>query len=169
MAERPFEFAPIHRDLRLRYPPQWPAIIFFGTMAFLHCANAAPALLHGRLEAELSIILAIGFTFMALGFRLVRSELTVRPSNRDLRLTRRFIRVWTERTIPFDHVISVRLFMPGRTTDKKPRIEILCIDESIDWPETPIPRQQALYLAITMGVELIKICPDAQANAAERS
>jgi len=137
-------------------------------MAFLHFANAAPALLRGRIEAELSLILALGFTLMALGFRFVRSELTVRPSAGDLRLTRRFIRIWSERRIPFYHVISVLLFMPGMTTDKKPRIEILCLDESIDWPETIIPRQQALYLAMTIGVELIKICADAEATTAER-
>jgi hypothetical protein len=37
------------------------------------------------------------------------------------------------------------------------RIEILCDDESIECPTTRVPRQEALYLAMAMDVELIKI------------
>ena len=39
-------------------------------------------------------------------------------------------------------------------------IDIQCGGEDIECPPTSIPRQQALYLAMTMGVTLIKIYGD---------
>ena len=42
----------------------------------------------------------------------------------------------------------------------KARIELLCDNEDIECPPTHVPRQEALCLAVLLGVRLIKVLPD---------
>jgi hypothetical protein len=48
------------------------------------------------------------------------------------------------------------------------RIELLCDNEDLECPPTDIPRQQALCLAMTMNVRLIKVYADDVPDAPER-
>jgi hypothetical protein len=73
-------------------------------------------------------------------------------------------RVWFERHISFKSVQAVRLFLTPKKSLAESRIEILCDGESIECPTTRVPRQEALYLAMAMDVELIKVCEAEQGS-----
>ena len=62
--------------------------------------------------------------------------------------------------IPFADVHAVRLTLGGTERNRESSIEILCDSEDIECPPTHIPRQEALYLAVTMNVRLIKVTDD---------
>ena len=144
-------------DLVMRYPPNWTAVIFFACMSFLHLINGLGAFWKGRIEGEMSAVLGLAFA-IATGIALrLKNELAIRPSAGDLHLRTSLGRIWYQRHISFQSVRSVRLFLGGKTRLCESRIEILCDDESIECPNTRVPRQEALYLAIAMDVELIKI------------
>ena len=152
-------------DLVMRYPPNWTAVIFFAAMSFLHLINGLGAFWKGRIEGEMSAILGVVFA-IATGVALrLKNELAVRPSAGDLHLRTSLGRIWYQRHIPFQSVKSVRLFLGGKTRLCESRIEILCDGESIECPSTRVPRQEALYLAMAMDVELIKICEGDAADA----
>jgi hypothetical protein len=145
-------------DLVMRYPPNWTAVIFFAVLSCLHLINGLGAFWKGKIEGELSAILGILFAVATAVALRLRNELAVRPSAGDLHLRTSLGRIWFERHIPFASVRSVRLFLGGKTRLCESRIEILCDGESIECPSTRVPRQEALYLAMAMDVELIKIC-----------
>jgi hypothetical protein len=144
-------------DLVMRYPPNWTAVIFFACMSFLHLVNGLGAFWKGRIEGEMSAVLGVVFAIATLVALRLKNELAVRPSAGDLHLRTSLGRVWHERHISFQNVKSVRLFLGGRTRLCESRIEILCDGESIECPTTRVPRQEALYLAMAMDVELIKV------------
>ena len=105
----------------------------------------------------MSAVLGLAFA-IATGIALrLKNELAIRPSAGDLHLRTSLGRIWYQRHISFQSVRSVRLFLGGKTRLCESRIEILCDDESIECPNTRVPRQEALYLAMAMDVELIKI------------
>ena len=145
-------------DLVMRYPPNWTAVIFFACMSFLHLINGLGAFWKGKIEGELSAVLGVAFAVATAVALRLKNELAVRPSARDLHLRTSLGKVWFERHISFASVKSVRLFLGGRTRVCESRIEILCEGEAIECPSTRVPRQEALYLAMAMDVELIKIC-----------
>src|SRR3954463_12966364 len=145
-------------DLVMRYPPNWTAVIFFAAMSFLHLINGLGAFWKGRIEGEMSAILGVAFAIATGVALLLKNELAVRPSAGDLQLRATLWRVWHRRHISFQSVKSVRLFLGGKTRLCESRIEILCDGESIECPSTRVPQQEALYLAMAMDVELIKIC-----------
>jgi hypothetical protein len=66
-------------------------------------------------------------------------------------------RICVERSIPFTDVHGVRLTMIGRDAPLACRVEVLCDNEDLECPPTSVPRQEALCLALTMGVPLIKV------------
>ena len=144
-------------DLVMRYPPNWTAVIFFASMSILHLINGLGAFWKGRIEGELSAVLGVVFAIVTLISLRLKNELAVRPSAGDLQLRTSLGRVWYRRQISFQSVKSVRLFLAGKSRLCESRIEILCNDESIECPSTRVPRQEALYLAMAMDVELIKI------------
>jgi hypothetical protein len=144
-------------DLVMRYPPNWTAVIFFAAMSLLHLINGLGAFWKGRIEGEMSAVLGIVFAIATAVALRLKNELAVRPSAGDLQLRTSLGRVWYRRHISFQSVKSVRLFLGGRTRLCESRIEILCDEESIECPSTRVPRQEALYLAMAMDVELIKI------------
>jgi len=149
----------------MRYPPNWTAVIFFAGMSCLHLINGLGAFWKGRIEGELSAVLGLLFAIATAVALRLKNELAVRPSAGDLHLRTSLGRVWHERRISFANVKSVRLFLGGKSRFCESRIEILCDDESIECPTTSVPRQEALYLAMAMDVELIKITEgDAEQN-----
>jgi hypothetical protein len=148
---------PPPRDLMLRSQPNWTAIIFFAALSGLHCAIAFPAFYHGRWEGYLSLIFAVVFAAASIISYFARYDLTILPSRRCIRVRHRIALLRIQRLIAFDDVHAVRLTMNG---SRESRIEILCDNEDIDCPPTTIPRQEALFLAILLGVQLIKVCDD---------
>jgi hypothetical protein len=141
----------------MRFPRNWTAVIFFGTLALLHLANAVPAFLRGNIAGETSAILAVTFIIVSVVFLTLRSELAIRPGAEDVRLSRTLLRVWTERRIPFKRIRGVRVFLEPNARDEGSQIELLTDDGDVDCPRTAIPRQQALWMAMVMNVELIKV------------
>jgi hypothetical protein len=161
------QFAPFPCDLVMRFPRNWTAIVFLSVMAFLHLANAIPAFLRGQLAGHLSALLASIMIAAAIGLYRLRCEVSVRPSRGEVRLSTRLLLLWSEQVIPFAAVRGVRVFVPPEGSGQDALIELLTADGDIDCPASKVPRQQALCLAMTLGVELIKVCPDDQEGQAE--
>jgi hypothetical protein len=147
------------------YPPNWTAVGFFGILGLLHLTIAVWSFWMGQFEAHVSLILGMVFTGSAVVAHRFRYEVGILRSERRLRVRPTLLRSWLERSIPFDRVQGIRVFIHDGTNDGTgaapggdSQVEIVCDDESIDCPPTPIPRQQALCLAMAMGVQLIKVC-----------
>jgi len=136
-------------------------------MAAPNLINGLGALWKGRIEGELSAVLGVAFAIATAVAVRLKNELAVRPSARDLHLRTSLGRIWYQRHIPFQSVHAVRLFLGTKKRLSDSRIEILCDGESIECPSTRVPRQEALYLAMAMDVELIKISEAEDECAAE--
>jgi hypothetical protein len=160
MSDRLLYFDCPPTELVIRFPFHWRAIIFFGTLALLHSINAGIAVWNRRIEGELSLIFASLFIFLTFVSIFLRTELAICRSANEIRLRRRLGRIWNQRSIPFENVYAVRLFLSENGHRQNSQIEILCNEENIECPQSCIPRQQALCLAVAMNVELIKVCYD---------
>lgn len=154
------KLGPNPSDLTLPYPPNWTAIGFFGLLGALHLSIAIPAFWLGRIEGQLSLILGTIFFLAALISWLLRSELSVLPSQGRLCLRTILGRVWSERSIPMDQVQAVRFTTTGKPHPRQGNVELLCRDEDIECPPTPVPHQQALCLALVINTRLIKVFGD---------
>jgi hypothetical protein len=84
-------------------------------------------------------------------------EVAFLPLSRAVRLRHGFNRAFTERTVRFDQVRAVRLTLDDGARPHDAVIELLCPLEDIACPPTRIPRQEALYLAMMIGVPLLKV------------
>ena len=157
-------------DLKLRTPPNWTAVLFFAALGGVHLSIAIPAFMHHRWEAFLSLTFGVLFVLVSIVCRLVNCEFTVIRSQRRIRVRTGYRRVCLERSIPFGDVHGVRLTMIGRDAPLACRVEVLCDNEDIECPPTAVPRHEALCLALTMGVPLIKVYGDENgpSNAAKR-
>ena len=82
--------------------------------------------------------------------------MSIQPRQRQIRLRSGMSRLFYQRFISFEDVHGIRLTL----TQPSARLEILCDNEDIECPPTTIPRQEALCLAMLMGVRLIKVCDD---------
>ncbi len=156
------------RDITLRTPPNWTAICFFAGLSGLHLSIALPAFYHGRWEGFLSLAFGVIFSTVAMLCWLVCSDVTIDQRNRRIRLCTGCGRVAIERFIPFQSVHGVRLMMMPGKSPAASRIELLCDNEDLQCPPTDIPRQQALCLALTMNVRLIKVYADDVPEHADR-
>jgi hypothetical protein len=156
------------RELSLRTPPNWTAIVFFAILAGLHFLVAFPAFAHARLEGYLSLIFACAFSAAACTLYFARYQITLLPHDRRIRIRTGVGKVHFQRFIAFDDVHAVRLTLGGRGKKIESCIEILCDNEDIECPPTSIPRQEALFLAITLGVELIKVSTDGSSDRTDR-
>jgi len=157
-----------HTDVILRSPRNWTAILFFAGLSSLHAYLAASAMVHARWEGFMSAMFAITFAGVSLFCWLMRSEVAVLAEERKLRLRTGVRRLCIERFIPFAQVRTVRLTLLHPKHPTAARIELVCDREVIDCPPTSVPRQEALCLAITMGVRLVKVYSDAFGPVAER-
>jgi hypothetical protein len=149
-------FAP-PRNLSLQSPPNWTAVVFFACLSGLHFAIALPAFYHGRWEGYLSLVFATGFATVSVACYFARYEMAILPREQRICLRNSLGPVRFERFVDFSEVHAVRLTLCGVGKSSESRIEVLCDNEDIDCPPTDIPRQQALFLAILMGVQLIKV------------
>ena len=160
MASRAIEFDANSCDLVMPYPPNWTAVGFFGMLGLLHLTVAVWSFLAGQFEAHVSLILGLIFITSTLFAYRFRYEVGILRSERRLRVRPTMLRALLERSIPFARVQGVRVFVHEHDTASHgdSQVEIVCDDESIDCPPTAVPRQQALCLAMAMGVQLIKVC-----------
>jgi hypothetical protein len=146
------------RDLILKSPPNWTAVVFFAVLSGLHFSIAIPAFYRGHWEGYLSLIFGTLFVTAAAIASRCRFEIAVLPSHRRMRLRTGFGRRFChERFVPFATVQRVRLTVATGERPTDSVIELICPHEDIQFPPTKIPRQQALFLAMMMGVPLIKV------------
>jgi len=150
------------RDLILKTPANWTAVVFFAVLSGLHLSIALPAFYRGHWEGYLSLIFGTLFLMVSVISYLARFELAILPNERRIRLGSGVGPLRFQRWIPFDDVHAVRLtFTTGRRGKcTESCIQILCDNEDLECPPTTIPRQEALFLAITLGVQLIKVTND---------
>ena len=148
-------------DLFLRTGPNWTAVGFFGMLGGLHLSVALPSIFDGRWGYVSLIVGSIFVTASAVSYRF-RAEVAMLTSQRRLRLRTGVGPFVYERFIPFRSVRAVRLMTePGvRAKTTESLIELLCHGEDVPCPPTPIPRQQALLMAMAMNVDLIKVSED---------
>jgi hypothetical protein len=137
-------------------PPNWTAVGFFAGLSALHWIISLSAFYHGRWEGYLSLIFAIIFAGVTFVSFKAKCEVAVLPAERRIRLRSGLGRFRIERSITFADVHGVRLSLHEATRPSS-HIELLCDNEDINWPPTHFPRQHALYLAMTLGVRLIKV------------
>lgn len=156
------------KDVTLRSPPNWTAVLFFAALGMLHLYMAASAFSHRRWEGFMSLIFGTLFCAVSIAFRLVCRDLTMLSSSRRLRLHTGFRKLGHERFIPFAQVRNVRLTLMHPRNPLAATIEIVCEREVIECPPTRVPREEALCLAMTMNAPLIKVYGEEFGHAAER-
>lgn len=143
-------------DLAFRSPVPWTAVLYTLLLGLLHLAVAVPAFLSGRWEAYLSLGLGLAFAVAALVVGRVRSEVHVHPSRRRVVVRTGLAKFRIERAFGFDQFSGVRLtLLPGGGAESK--IELLSDAGDVECPPTTVPRQEALLLAITLGVPLVRV------------
>ena len=154
-------------DVVLRAPPNWTAAGFLALLGTVHLSVSAMSIVKGRWECYLSLALGALFIVAAAVATRLRYELAFLPARRRVRLRyglRR--RLHLERYIPFSGVRGVRLTSCAGQNGTESVIELLCPDEDVLCPPTDAPRQEALCLAVLMGVPLIKVSEGPQEQAA---
>jgi hypothetical protein len=160
MPARAFQFDPPPAEIILRWPPNWTAVIFFATLALLHTSICIPAFFHGRWEGYMSLVFALIFWSAAFVCIKIKSRLVILPAEKIIQLHYGFGRFTSERIIPFASIRGVRLTICSNSPRADSRIELLCPGDDIECPPTDIPREQALYLAMTLDIPLTKAFAD---------
>jgi hypothetical protein len=144
-------------DVTLRTPPNWTAVILLGAIGLLHLSMAAHAFYHHRWEGFLGLGLGTALVTGSIVSWLVAIEMTICRRERRIRIRSGYGRLAVDRFIPFRNVHGVRLTILSDRAPLANRIDVLCDNEDLECPPTQIPRQQALFLAMTMNVRLIKV------------
>ena len=146
-------------DLVLRSPVNWTAVLFTGLLGAMHWGVSIPAFALGRWEGYLSLGLGALFVTVAVGIYCVRTEVLVLRAERVVRTRAVLLATWHESDLPFARVHGVRLtLLPGGAEEA--RIEILSVDGDVECPPTKVPRQEALLLAMTIEVPLVRVSED---------
>jgi hypothetical protein len=134
----------------------------------LHLYLAASAFSHRRWEGFMSLIFGTVFCLVSLACRLICSEMTMQSAAKRLRVRVGWRRLGIERFIPFAQIRNVRLTLMHPRNPLAATIEIVCAREVIECPPTLVPREEALCLAMTMNVGLIKVYSEEFGHVAER-
>lgn len=153
------DFAP-PRDLLLVSPPNRRAIIVFALLSVVNYGIALLAFMNGRVEAYLSFVLANVCAAAAVLSYFSRNEMILRAPERAIRLRKWIGPVRFERFVPFTEVRSIRLTLAQSGKARDCTVEVVCATREIECPPSEVPRQEALLLAVLMGVPLIKITND---------
>jgi len=157
MSARDLDIASPAAVITMRWPPNWTAVIFFATLAFLHVSICVPAFFYGRWEGYMSVIFALIFGAITVGCLRIKSQLIVDPGEKMVRARTSLGRFVSEREVPFNGVRGVRVTICSARPHPESRIELLCPGEDIECPPTDIPREQGLLLAMTLDKPLIKV------------
>ncbi|HEX8911478.1 MAG TPA: hypothetical protein VF796_03890 [Humisphaera sp.] len=154
-------------DLVLRSPVNWTAVLFAGLLGAMHWGVSIPAFALGRWEGYLSLCLGALFAAVAVGIYCVRAEVQVLKAERVVRTRAVLLATWHQSDLPFARVHGVRLtLLPGGAEEA--RIEILSVDGDVECPPTKVPRQEALLLAMTIEVPLVRVSEEGAAVEPER-
>jgi len=145
--------------ISFRFTRNWTAVAFFGTLGALHLTMAASAIVAYRWEAYMSVAFGTLFVTIAIGCALVCHEVIIRTDRRRVTVRTRLARVGFEHVVPFAAVTSVRVVLLGRNP-RESSVSIVCDTDEIELPPTCTPRQQALLLAMAIGVRLVKVYGD---------
>jgi hypothetical protein len=148
---------PPHHDLVFRSRANWTAVGFFAGLGCLHLLIAVPAFVAGRWEGYLSLLFALVFLTASGVATRFRFELGLLCSSKRLRLRTGVGRMGIEQFVPFSVIHAVRLTLVDDDRPAEARIELLCPYNDVECPPTETPRQQALCLAMLLGVPLIKV------------
>jgi hypothetical protein len=146
--------------MTFRFTRNWTAVAFFGLLGALHLTMAALAVMAYRWEAYMSVAFGTFFVTIAVGCALVRHEVTVRADRRRVTVRTGLGRANFEHVIPFAAVTSVRVVLLGRDP-RESSVSIVCHTDEVELPPSCTPRQQALLLAMAIGVRLVKVYGDA--------
>jgi hypothetical protein len=155
-------------DVTLRSPLNWTAVIFFAALASLHLFMVVHAVWHGRWDGFLSGVFGVLFTLVAVACGLTRTELAVLAPEQRLRIRTGSRRIYFERFVAFTDIRVVRLTLLSARHPQSSTIELVCDREVIECPPTRIPRPEALCLAMTMGVRLVKVFGESYGPVSER-
>jgi hypothetical protein len=160
-------------DLVFRSRPNWTAVGFFAGLGCLHLLIAVPAFVAGRWEGYLSLLFAIVFLIASGVAKSFRFELGLLCSSKRLRLRTGVGRIGFEQFVPFSVIHAVRLTLVDDDRPAEARIELLCPYNDVECPPMATPRQQALCLAMLLGVPLIKVekarLPESEPRVAPQS
>jgi hypothetical protein len=146
-------------DVTFRSSRNWTYVIFFACLSLLHFSIAIPAFITGHWEGYLSLVFGVIFAMLSGVSSNARHEVAILRSRHLVRLRTGLPRFFVEREIPFSNVQAVRITLPQspQPAGADSRIELLCDNEDVECPPTPLPRQQALMMAIAMDVKLIRV------------
>lgn len=151
------QVGPSPTDVLLRSPINWPLVITAIVLGGLHFVVAAIHADRGSWTAPVAGL---------IGALLLLTALVVACSQRDVEIsvtlglirTRRGLgRLAHKRAVPVSRVHAVRLTQIDQHGHHQSRIDLLCDRGEIPCPTTDMPRQQALLMAMTLNVRLIKI------------
>jgi hypothetical protein len=147
--------------LVMRTHPSRAVVIALSALALIHVAIASPGLVARPPRGGMSLAFGTAFALLAVACQTWRVEYRVLPAKRLLRVSAGFGPVSVRRNIPFRRIRGVRLTVSdtGRHASES-HVDLLCDREELRCPSTPLPRQQALCLAILMRVPLTKILGD---------
>lgn len=158
----------LQTDVTLRTPRNWTAVSFLGALSALHLFLAISAFAQLRFEGYLSLMFAGLFGFASLVCGSIRTEMAVLSGQRALRIRTGSRRWFLERRIGFNKIHGVRLTLLHPRRPETARIELICDGELLECPPSRVPREEALYLAVTMDVHLTKIYGDNYGPVSER-
>jgi hypothetical protein len=144
-------------ELVLRSGPNWTAVAFFGALGALHLTIWGMALMHNRWEGFMSLLFGGAFSLVAIGCYFTRGEIAILKQERRVRLRTGYRHLRYERSVPFAAIRSIRLTTAHDPDHAAGLVEIVCREEVIECPATAIARQEALCLAMTIGVTLVKV------------
>ena len=142
--------------LVFRAPRNWTAVAFFGALGSLHLGMAITSYTSYQSILHMSIIFGAIFIAIALTFLVARHEVTIDPQRRRVSMRTGVGRLAYCRGYLFSNINSVRVTLLGRLQGES-SVSIMCACEEIELPPTRTPRQEALLLAMTIGVRLVKV------------
>lgn len=145
------------REITLTAPPNRTSIAIFSSFSLVMYGLSIAAFMNGRWEAYLTFILANICAGVAVLSYFSRHELSLLPRDRFVRTRHGMGPFRIERQFSFDAIRTVRLTITGTGRPRDCSIELVTEKRDIHCPPTLIPRQQALFLAVLIGAQLLKI------------
>jgi hypothetical protein len=132
--------------------------LFLGTV-FLPATNIATIAIADGVGAALMMVALVAWN--------VRREVEISVSRQCIVLRRGLGSLCRQRLIGFNRIRAIRLVQVERHGRHWSRILFVADSEDLDCPTTVSPRQQALLLAMTLNVRLIKIWQSTTPTAPE--
>ncbi len=129
----------------------------FAMLSLSHGGIACVAIANHRWEGYLSAIFCIFFAGVAMICRRFRFEVAILKNVRLVRIRHGVGRLYVERLVPFGAITDVRLTLLGGKGPENSQIELLSRNDDIRYPPADHPRQEALLLAMTLDVPLVKV------------